>query len=358
MARTGHDVNAKKRDWPLPTNSAMAGNTFVNFVTDTHYAYMPWSDRQLINMAYDVKKGLIPTPDAFLHGGDICDSPGEHGYQPGDSTKLKDQDDFMLTYKGGWLNNMNPNNVPSLWCMGNHDVRRRSPSTRAKWEGIYGRSANQVLDLPNMRIVMFAPDSHIYYYSDNPKHDTGWNIPDATWDWIDQQIGGTTKPVLLLNHYPPAELANVNDRYSAFADNPYGTLFLNKKTKSGGSTTSTSNLVNPWVTYKLADIVSSHSNIAGFVCGHMHFLDSDPRMASFQVIGNKTLPVISGPSPVHQTSNDRKWGHRNITKSLYMNFTPDHWEIRYRYHSAARWDGPDMGRITTMNLSTHEITGA
>lgn len=352
MARTGHDANSKTRDWPLPTYSEKAGGTFANFVTDTHYAYAPFSDKQLTNMAMDVKKGLIPKPDVFLHGGDICDSPGENGYSPGDSTKLKNQDDFVLTYKGGWLNNM-ANGVPSMWCMGNHDIRRRSPSTRAHWESIYGRSANQVMDLPNMRIVMFAADSQTYYYNDSPQHDTGWNIPTATWNWIDAQIGGTSKPVLLFCHYPPAELGNENVRYSVMNDNQYGSVFLPKK--SGASYSNAANLTHPWSTYKLADVVSAHDNIAGYICGHVHFLDSDPRMASFQTIGNKTIPVISGPSPTKQTSNDKIWGHRNITKSLYLNMTPDKWEIRYRYHSAARWDGPGMGRITTMDLSTHTV---
>lgn len=338
----------------MPTLTEKAGGTFVNFVTDTHYAYMPWSDKQLLNMAYDVKKGLIPKPDAFLHGGDMCDSPGENGYQPGDSTKLKNQDDFMLTYKGGWLNNM-ANGVPSLWTMGNHDIRRRNPHTRVHWESIYGRKANDVLDLPHMRIVMFAPDSHVYYYANSTKNDTGWPIPDATWDWVDQKIGETSKPVMLLNHYPPAEMANENERYPQGGDSMYNTYYLNKKTATGGSTGGTTNIPKPWVSYKLADIVSAHSNVTGFMCGHMHFVDHDPRMASFQHIGNKIIPVICGPSPTLQFSDNRKWGHRATTKSLYVNMTPDHWQIRYRYHSAAMWSGPNGARMTTMDLANHTI---
>lgn len=291
------------RPWPLPTppDDTDAALT-VHHVSDTHIGYRPWSHAEADHMAADIAHGLIPPVDVLVHTGDIVDGPD-----------LPTED----TYAKTWLAAA-AKDAPSVWAVGNHDIRDRTPHTRAAWEAVYGRPANTYLDVAGWRIVTWAVDTHVT--------NTNWVIPDATWDWLDAVIGAAPGPVLLAEHYPLWELG-VTDV----------------------------NCVQPAA--RMADLISAHPNIAGMLAGHMHWEIEDPRQAKFVAVGSRALfPVVTDVSSmlsISELTRDQSAQLQSI--STYITMHPDRWELRYRFHGRHGWGGPAGLRVTTLHLGTGEI---
>lgn len=288
------------RPWPIPAGTlAVDGSVTIQHVSDTHFGYRSWSHQEGDHQRRDIEQGLIPPITAFVHTGDIVDGPN-----------LPTED----AYAKSWMTAA-AKGVPSVWCMGNHDLRDRSPNTRAAWESVYGRSANSFVDVAGWRIVTWAVDSHVT--------NTDWIIPAATWTWLDSVIGAAPGPVLLADHYPLWELgvAQVN-------------------------------AVQP--ASRMAELISDYPHIAGMIAGHMHWEIGDARAAKFVPVGNRSLfPIITDVSSMLSISPlTRDQSAQLPSISTYVTMWPDRWEVRYRLHGRHGWGGPAGMRVTTLHLDT------
>jgi len=287
------------RPWPLPEPEA----TTVHHVSDLHVGYRPWSYGECDHMKADIAQGLIPDVDAFVLTGDITD----------DATATED------TYAKTWMTEVGKDK-PALWVPGNHDLRDPI-GTRAHWETRYGRPGNDMVDLPGIRLVSFTADINTWKKVGDA--DSHWDIPEATWEWMSQQVNGSTNPVVLCCHYPPWELEPDDDW-----------CIQNKAT--------------------MAQFITDHPSVVGMLVGHMHWEITNPKSNALVSIGNRTnFPVIMGVSAMLSISGlvqDQSARLPSISK--YVTFLEDRWEIRCRLHGPHAWGGPNGYRVTTLHLDT------
>lgn len=291
---------AESRAWPIPQPDGL----LIHHVSDTHIGYRSWSYTEMDHMAADLESVLVPVPDVVVHTGDIVDDT-----VVGVGT-IEQQDGYAVP----WLATLS-RGVPLVVAPGNHDFVNHP--TRAGWEGVYGRPANSVTDVGGWRFVTFAPDA----YSGDP-----WTIPDATWAWLDEACT-TDSPVILADHYPPEELG----------------LGANNSVQPSAS---------------LDELVAGHPNIAGMLCGHMHFQIDDARSTRLLTLGGRQIPVITDNSAVFSGTPTRDQLARLQTISTYLDVTPDRWRVHYRLHGTHAWSGPAGQRITTLDLAAGTITHA
>ena len=286
------------RPWPIPPTDGL----LIHHVSDTHFGYRPWSSAEADGMQDDMLDNLVPPADVFVHTGDITD----HGTAAEDIYALR------------WLNRA-ARGVPSLVAMGNHDIRDRAVHTRATWEKVYRRPANTFVDVQGVRLVTFAVD-------DFTGTSTPWVVPPATWAWLDEVVSAASGPVILVDHYPPAELG-----------------------------VGTANYVQP--ASELDALVSGHPNIMGMLCGHMHKDLSDPAAAQFLTIGGRSIPVLCDISSMLSLGAlSRDQSAQIQSHSAYVTVREDRWEVRYRAHGTHAWSGPGGQRVTTLDLANATVT--
>lgn len=291
------------RPWPIPPTDGI----LLHHVSDTHFGYRPWSYGEADHMQDDLLDNLVPIPDAFVHTGDIVDGQAnqfEHAQE----------DAYALP----WLRRA-ARGAQSLWAMGNHDVRERRIHTRAEWERIYRRKANTFIDVKGVRLVTFSVDD---FTGDN----TPWVVPAATWTWLDGVVSAASGSVILVTHYPPAELGVASVNYLQ----PSSTLDT---------------------------FVGDHPAVIGMMCGHMHLGLGDPNAAAFQTIGGRTVPVLCDISSMLSLGAlGRDQSAQIQSHSAYVTVQEDRWQVRYRAHGTHAWSGPAGQRVTTLDLTAGTVT--
>lgn len=290
---------AETRPWPLLPSDGVT----LHHISDTHWGYRHWSHAEGDHVLGDLEQGLIGQVAALVHTGDIIDGPN-----------LPTED----AYAKSWLGTAAAG-VPSVWAMGNHDLRTRVPNTRASWEAVYGRSANTFVDVAGYRIITWAVDEHGF--------NAPWIVPPATWAWLAETIEAASGPVILAQHFPPHELG----------------------------ATSATNSVMPVETF--STIVGDYPQVVGLLCGHIHTELDDWRAAKFVVMGGRSVPCLSDISTMLSldgASRDRSAQFQSI--SAYVTLFEDRWEVRYRLHGTHAWGGPQGQRVTTMDLADGTVT--
>lgn len=287
------------RPWPIPPVPADA--LVLHHHSDTHFRYRQWTDGEAQLVLDDINHGLVPAVHASVHTGDIID--GNTGV--GTTTS---QDSVALP----WMQAVD-GPVPRIWALGNHDLAGRSPATAAAWADAYGQPANAFIDVQGVRLVAFAPE----VYTD----DAHWTITDATWSWMDSVVSATPGPVVLLNHYPAAELGM-----------------------------GPGNSIQPTAT--LTAFLGSHPSICGMLTGHMHFPCEDSRAVQVFNVAGRNIAHISDVSDLMtlNVAMSRDTMARLETITSYITVLPDQWQIRYRRHGQHAWSGPEGLRVTTVDL--------
>lgn len=295
-------MEAQARPWPIPP-PAPDGGLLIHHVSDTHFGYRPWSYDESNHLLRDLNEGLVPLPDVVVLTGDIID---------GADVPYED------AYAKAWLDVAGQDRgVPLLACVGNHDLRTRSPNTRAAWEATYGRQANTYVDVNGWRIITFCVDVHAW--------NEPWIVPAATWSWLDSVIGSAPGPVILADHFPPQELGGLSDI----------------------------DYLRPPA--ELAELVSSHPNVIGMLAGHTHWPADDPHSAAMITLGNRTnFPVLTDISAMLTLPGglSRDQSAQVPSISAYVTVTEDLWEVRYRHHGPHAWSGPGGERVTSLHLDT------
>lgn len=289
------------RPWPIP--SSPDDGILIHHVSDTHFGYRSWSYAESDHMTDDLLDNLVPPADVFVHTGDITD----HGAPAEDA------------YAQRWLKRA-ARDRPSLWAMGNHDVRDRGNHTRAEWERLYRRSANTFVDVGGVRLVTFAVDSFT-------GTSTAWVVPAATWTWLDGVVSAAPGPVILVDHYPPSELGVAAENY-----------------------------LQPASTFDT--FVGDHPAVIGMLSGHMHFGLTDPSAAAFWTIGGRSIPVLCDISSMLSLPGglSRDQSAQVQSHSAYVTVQEGRWQVRYRAHGTHAWSGPSGMRVTTLDLATAAVS--
>lgn len=285
--------------WPIPETDGV----LVNHISDTHVGYRPWSLDECNHMIADYADGQIPDVDLSLWTGDITD----------DGADVED------AYALFMINRIARHARRRLLCMGNHDVRDRRSTTAAAWSAVYSQPANAYVDIKGVRFITFAPDS----FSGDL---TSWVVPAETWAWVDATASSAPGPVVLADHYPPAELgvSAVNQLHPAAA---------------------------------LNELVGDHPSIVGMMTGHMHVSMTDAKLASFLMIGGRKIPVLCDVSSMLSINDQaRDMSGQYPSLSAFVIIEEDFWDVRYRNHGAHMWDGPNGQRSTRMDLASGTIT--
>ena len=298
----------ESRAWPLIT-PVSTDRVLIHHVSDTHFGYRPWSYAEGDHLLDDLRKGLVPLPDLFIHTGDIVDGTASQ-------VDTRTEDAYALA----WLDAA-AFKQPALWAMGNHDVRDRTVHTRAQWKAIYGHSANRFVDVGGIRFITFTVDSFSGL-------DSLWTVPAATWEWVAAVASTALGPVVLVSHYPPTELGGVIPE----------------------------NALLPQAT--LNDLIGDVPAIMGMMCGHMHKDLSDLDAASFVTLGGRAIPLLTDLSAMLSLEGQpgRDYSGRIESKTAYVEMLPDLWRVHYRRHGGHMWGGPDGQRVTTMDLVTGTVT--
>lgn len=297
----------QSRPWPVPSAEA----TTIHHVSDGHYAYRSWSTAEHDHMRADILDGLMPAVHASVNTGDISDGTYNTSGLP-----LDVQDAYLVP----WLHDV-AKGVPTLWTPGNHDYRDRPPYTKEAWEAVYGQPVLKVLDLADYRLIGFGPD----YYTGNG---SWWVIPDSTFAWIDAQAQASPNPVIIVNHYPPAELVDGNN----------------------------------WLSVQPPDaftaVIDANPKVVGLLCGHMHYELDSFQAAQFVTLGSRTVPVVCDVSSMLSLPSgySRDMSGQVPSTSAYVSLLGDRWEVRYRGHGPRAWVGPGGARLTTMDLATATIS--
>lgn len=296
------------RFWPIPAPSK--DGILVHQISDPHAGYRNWSLDELDHMADDIVSGLIPPVDLVALTGDLVD-----GTYNSSTVSLATQDSYMMA----WMPKV-AKGVPYLPCIGNHDLRDRTPGySRTQWESTYGKLGNTYVDVKGWRFITFSVDVH-------QGLGASWVVPDATWDWIASVCASAPGPIVLAEHYPPWEL-----------------------------TSSPANFLEP--SSKLDALIAAYPSIVGMLCGHMHFNLNDAQMVQMLSIGGRTIPVVCDISSMLSLNDlTRDQSAQLPAISSYVNMTEAKWEVRYRGHGPHNWIGPSGNRLTTMDIVNGTIT--
>lgn len=310
------------RPWPLPPRSAAAT---LHHLTDTHVGYGDPYDvddtAKKMAAARDMRSAFVRGIDGQIHTGDITDDGG--GTDANEAT----QDARALEF----LAAMEREGVPSVWCVGNHDLRDRDgetggrlPYTTDAWEWAYGRPANGVVDMGEVRVVHFAPPQLTWAQDEANR----WIIAPERLEWLDKQCRESNRPVILANHYPLAELNESFGWGSGSYLNPRGDI---------------------------AAIIDANPSVAGMICGHTHYQTTDVRSTEILTIGSRRIVHIVGPS-LAVTGPPEHTGYADSApvpqRSLYISILdPTRWQIRYRTHTPGLWEDIEGWRVTELDVS-------
>lgn len=210
----------------------------MHFIGDMHFGANLDSrtDRVAANLA------AMPTPDCFVQIGDSSND----ATAPNDALAL----DFL-------------NALPAPWwsICGNHDIYLDS-RTVADWEAAYGMQKNQVVDRGWCNLVMIGPETC---------PDSKISVAQATADWLDAQLGASTKPCIVCCH-TPLDGTVLGWRSSTSLNYHVGIV--------GGSGADTT----------IVRILGAHDSAFAWVCGHTHSGPFETDFIKIHAVGDPAHP--------------------------------------------------------------------
>lgn len=277
-------------------------STTVHHVTDTHIGSTSAPESATDDLLADFAAASTGRVDGLVHTGDII-------------ANAIDGDD---AYARRWLEAAALGRR-GLWVPGNHDFRNRPNESLVEWEDAYGRPGNVAVDIGSHRFLALSPDRCVFHGGAETGPDP-WVIPSKTLDWARRLIRRSRKPIVLVTHFPPRELG-----------------------------------AKVWIEphERLTELVATHSRVAGWLSGHLHWDITDQRTTSLLVFGDRSnVPVVCGPATRLAV---RDGSVRLRPRSLYVTIRERRWYVRYRLHDDRKWGGPDGYRMTVLDLAKGEV---
>lgn len=209
--------------------------------------------------------------------------------------------------------------APLVYAVGNHETNWGGSGDQMALT-LGGRpERNYVTDVGPLRFVVYSP-------ADNAETGVPWDGPPTNWvvpadvlAWLDEQLGATTRPVVLVSHCPP---------YEAYADDTVG-YFLTPVDA-------------------ITALVARHGNVVAWMSGHRHRWYHDPNLFKAVRYGDHTVALIQAGTCGGTIDPDvRPVGHpvdavRTNGSVFCTYFGADdpgghRWECRVRDHSIGCW---------------------
>lgn len=307
------------RTWPYPD---LRNGTTVHHITDTHFGALAEADfvlKWLDSVAYDMDRLKVANNLGHVHTGDMIEWFAPY-------TTLADgavQDSMYTT----WRDSIKGiDGMPWVECAGNHDMQgplnaagtTRLGRTIQNWADSMGLvSPHQVVDMGDIRVITLNPDE---WFRDVPAGDTKaeFRVPQATLDWLDAQLGATTKPCFIACHIV------LQEQYLTINEDGYNAANVN--------------------TPALTDVLMAHSNVAGWLSGHKHIGLNNVEHAKVMTLPNGhpvfaiNSPGCGGGTKAGVDESVHQW--RSVNYSVYLTYFGDAVDVRWRNHNTYAWTGP------------------
>jgi hypothetical protein len=307
------------RPWPYPD---LRNGTTIHHITDTHFGAewdAPFVYDWLTRTQADVERLKVATNGGHVHTGDM----GDNWF---DSTDLNVVAQHIAQQEAAyrsWRDGIKAvDGLPFAEAPGNHDLfgnfsapgasgaTPRAGRSSADWAESMGLHAiNNAYSMRDVRVLTLAPDW--WYPGDNPDL-IPYQLSQATCDWLDAQLSADSRPTFLAAHVPLLE------QYGNDGDTGDG------------------------ATPRVAEIIGSHSNVAGWLSGHRHdSMTGNPEQAEVITVAGRQIFAVCGPAAAGGCDRfvahaDHQWQSTNI--SIWMTLLDDqNLDVRWRDHNSRQW---------------------
>lgn len=300
---------------------SLSTDTLIHAIGDPHVPVLTAVRRT--KFLGDLADGLMPTPVVRVILGDLSNENGSNVNAGADDTTSV-----------AFANSIAPA-APWYTLIGNHDIWRNNRTAAAAATAYGQASLDQVIDLPNVRLILVNPDTMALY----PTDQNTIVLEAAKLTWLGNQLAGTTKDCLVFCHAP---LKNTVTDASAAGSG--GTIF--------DSNTAGFFVMGPNHTddTEIRAVLNAHSNAVAWISGHTH---EDPYRTTTTMwqtvsVGTRNIAAINVPVLYYITpsvdASDAIYSMYLVHKGPGTKTV----EVHLRNHSSCVWDGNDSGRVVSL----------
>ncbi|GAA4432266.1 metallophosphoesterase family protein [Bremerella cremea] len=218
----------------------------VAFLTDTHQPAGNQDVMQKVGSLIDGIQAREAAPELFVFGGD--------NVMAVDGRQSDEQADIQFQQ---WQENVNDRlKVPSLSCIGNHDIRwkdhdKENPETYREKD-----RATKTYGMP-ARYYSAEHGGWQFFLLDTFQYQ-GCEIDEAQWKWLEDELAKSDLPAVVVTHAP---LMSVTHFYEASTDKGIGNGYA---------------IPSGWSPQRLNDLrllFRKHPRVQLCLSGHMHTVD-------------------------------------------------------------------------------------
>lgn len=228
-------------------SSAGAEKPFVfAFLTDVHLPAGKPEIAQRVARLVDEIQARPDAPGLLAFGGD-CVKAVDGG---------QSDDDTLAQFKGWRDTVMSRLNVPSVTCIGNHDIRWADRSKDEPDSFVEKGKAIAAYDMPAR---YYSVDHGGWtFFSLDTYHSDGCEVDEAQWEWFAAELKKSDKPAVVLTHAP---LFSVTHFYEPSTDKGLGKGYV---VPAGWS---------PQHLTKIRKLFRENPRVKLCLSGHMHTVD-------------------------------------------------------------------------------------
>lgn len=228
------------------TNSTTDRPFTVAFLTDTHQPAGNGEVMQKVEQLLDTIQSRETSPGLFVFGGD--------NVMAVDGGQADEQVDIQFQQ---WKENVIDRlKVPSVSCIGNHDIRWKDHVKDQAESYLEKKRAVETFGMPS-RYYAAEHGGWQFFLLDTFQHN-GCEIDDAQWKWFEEELAKSDKPACVVTHAP---LMSVTHFYEPSTDKGLGKGYV---------------VPSGWSAQKLADIrklFRKYPRVKLCLSGHMHTVD-------------------------------------------------------------------------------------
>lgn len=255
----------------------------LHLIGDLHYGAVSASRPQ------QILDDLPLRPAAHLQVGDLTD----------DGTAEQDTDALAFL-----------NSLPAPWyaACGDHDTLLDARTT-AQWAAAYGMAGqNWTIDLSFCRVISLAADTS----ASKP------TLTATTISYLDTQLAGTTRPCLILCHYPLYNTVRTADP-TTYYDSVQNFFYAQEPAA-------------------LWTVLSTQSNAVAWISGHTHSPASEGDLVKQVRVGTRSMAAINCSSPYY---TDKVLGEAagDPVVSLYLTLYQQRAVVQVRNHTSRAFAG-------------------
>lgn len=308
------------REWEAPPPDGYT----LHVLSDTHIEDPSVAGHYRVE---SIRRDLVNLPSGITHAiarvhcGDMFHNQDVGNYAA--QIPLADTFKSQLTADG----------LPFIYAVGNHELNYSHTGDEvAQHFGFSGRNYTMTVG-PFKFVVYAAADGTESGFGYDGTAGLDWVIPTNTLDWIDTEMGNTSKKVIFVSHC--SLNAQFGDSLTGFYLKPEAAI---------------------------DSIIASHPNVIAHFNGHRHHWYQDDLALHTHTFGSNTVALMQASScggslPTSQSDAiDHPVDKLRPNGSMYATYFPDtdpgseRWEVRWRDHSIGQWGTPSTGAVYKKTL--------